>query len=292
MNSLAPSHTLLELDNQTQDPSAMPRSIDKAVSTLKPEAPQAAFARALLDPDLSCPPDVTTWNGSDPLARLAVYRNNVVVSLIDALVTTFDVTQALVGQDFFRAMAREFVRRSPPTHRVLTYYGDAFAGFIEQFEPAQSVPYLADMARLEYARVRAYHSADQALITQEHLAPLLQDPSALMHTRFKLGSGLALLRSDWAVVALWAAHQDPATLDAQLSGLDVQQADHLVVFREDWTVKVQRMEPAPWAFVQGMAEGLNLADASARAFAIDPTVNLPEVLGWCLQKGQLVGVAP
>lgn len=250
------------------------------------------FARALLDPDLACPPDITTWNGSDPLARLAVYRNNVVVSLVDALATTFAVTQALVGADFFRAMAREFVRQSPPAHQVLAYYGDAFADFIEQFEPAQSLPYLADMARLEYARVRACHSANQTPIAQDILGPLLQDPSALMQTRFQLSSGLALLRSDWAVVALWAAHQDMGTLDEQLSRLDLDQANYLAVYRDGMQVMVQRIEPAPWAFVQGMAQGLSLADASARAFALDPHANLPEALAWCLQKGQLVGLAP
>ena len=46
---------------------------------------QTTLAAALLDPGLPCPPGFTTWNGSDPTRRLAVHRNNIVVSLIDAL---------------------------------------------------------------------------------------------------------------------------------------------------------------------------------------------------------------
>ena len=67
---------------------------------------QALFAATLLDPTLPCPPGLTAWNGSDLTRRLAVHRNNVVVSLVDALADTFPVTQQLVGEDFFRTMAR------------------------------------------------------------------------------------------------------------------------------------------------------------------------------------------
>lgn len=67
---------------------------------------QSAFAAALLNPDLPCPGGLSTWNGSAPATRFAVYRNNVTVSLVDALADTFPVLQALVGEEFFRAMAR------------------------------------------------------------------------------------------------------------------------------------------------------------------------------------------
>lgn len=50
---------------------------------------QQAIAAALLDPAQPCPPGLTTWNGSDPAHRFAVYRNNVIVSLVDALADTF-----------------------------------------------------------------------------------------------------------------------------------------------------------------------------------------------------------
>ena len=80
----------------------------------------ATFAAALLDPAAPCPPGLVTWNGSDAAQRFGVYRNNVTVSLIEALADTFPVVQQLVGQAFFHAMAGEFVRRSPPVSPILT----------------------------------------------------------------------------------------------------------------------------------------------------------------------------
>ena len=121
---------------------------------------QTAFAQALLDPERDCPSGLTTWNGSDPVMRFAVYRNNVMLSLIDALADTFPVTQELVGEEFFRVMAKHFVQAQPPRSRLLAFYGDSFADFVDSFAPAAPVPYLADVARLEMCRVRAYHAAD------------------------------------------------------------------------------------------------------------------------------------
>ena len=86
---------------------------------------QADFSAALFDPARACPPGLFAWNGSDPAARLAVYRNNVIASLVDALADGFPVVQELVGAEFFRAMAAVFVRQTPPRTRVLAQYGDS-----------------------------------------------------------------------------------------------------------------------------------------------------------------------
>ena len=100
----------------------------------------ATFAAALLNPAAPCPSGLVTWNGSDAAQRFGVYRNNVTVSLIEALADTFPVVQQLVGDAFFRVMAGEFARQSPPTSPVLAWYGDAFADFIVAFTPATGVP--------------------------------------------------------------------------------------------------------------------------------------------------------
>ena len=92
------------------------------------------FARALLDPALPCPDGLRAHNGSDPAVRFAVYRNNVVTSLVDALADGFPVVRQLVGDEFFTAMARVHVARHPPRSAVLSDWGDAFAAFIDDFE--------------------------------------------------------------------------------------------------------------------------------------------------------------
>ena len=107
--------------------------------------------------------------------RFAVYRNNVMVTLSKALKSRFPAVDKIVGEEFFGAMARVFVSERPPRSPLLATYGDEFADFIATFEPASDLPYLADVARLEAARTRAYHSADAVPIDADGLTAL--DPS-------------------------------------------------------------------------------------------------------------------
>ena len=121
---------------------------------------EISFADALLDADQPVPAGIIAHNTAVPSRRFAVYRNNVVTGLVKALRSRFPVTETIVGEEFFAAMARIFVTAQPPRSPLLATYGDAFPAFIVTFEPARDLPYLADVARLEAARTRAYHAAD------------------------------------------------------------------------------------------------------------------------------------
>ena len=131
------------------------------------------FASALLSPDESCPQGLFSYNGADPASRFAVYRNNVHSSLINALAAGYPVTLQLVGDEFFRAMAGVYVQGFPPTSALINEYGGDLADFIQGFAPAASVPYLADVARLERLRVRAYHAADAVALDQQDVIAAL-----------------------------------------------------------------------------------------------------------------------
>src|SRR4051794_2279306 len=97
---------------------------------------QTRFRGALLDPQASLPPDIVSHTSDMPVRRFAVYRNNVVMSLIEALANRFPAAVAMVGDEFFRGMARLFVRAAPPRSPLLLMYGDDLPAFVEQFEPA------------------------------------------------------------------------------------------------------------------------------------------------------------
>jgi hypothetical protein len=224
----------------------------------------AVFAAALLDPTAPCPPGLTAWNGSDVAQRFGVHRNNIIVSLIDALVESFPVVQQLVGAEFFRAMAGEFVRRFPPTSPVLAWYGDTFADFVAVFPPAAAVPYLADVARLEYARVLAFHAADAVPLPTAELAACLADPEGLPGLRLRLHPSLAVITSRFAVVSLWAAHQ--GLLD--IGEVDPAQPECALVLRDELAVEVSALPADAGRFVAALAAGEALG--AAVACAADP----------------------
>lgn len=242
----------------------------------------AEFAAVLLAPTFACPPGLTTWNGSDPAKRFGVYRNNVIVGLVDALADTYPVVQALVGEDFFRAMAVEFVRCSPPRSPVLAWYGEGFAEFIENFPPADRLPYLADVARLEWLRVEAWHAADAEPLPVEHIADLLADAEHLPEARFGLHPALRVISSAHPAVSLWAAHQtdDPA---AVLGTVDMDSGEAALLMRPALDVDIVRIEPGAAAFVSRLLAGEAFVAAAAGG-----NFDLPATLGLLIRAGAIV----
>ncbi|WP_406870480.1 DNA-binding domain-containing protein [Thioclava sp. 'Guangxiensis'] len=101
--------------------------------------------------------------------RFSVYRNNVAVALTAALRAGFPAVEALVGHEFFTAMAREFIRDHPPRDPVMACYGGPFAGWLEGFAPVVGLPYLPEVACIEMTLRLACHARDCAVVTQETL---------------------------------------------------------------------------------------------------------------------------
>lgn len=245
----------------------------------------AAFAAALRAPTFACPPGLTAWNGSDPGGRFAIYRNNHLVSLVDALADSYPVVRALVGDEFFRAMAREFVLRSPPTSPVLAWYGADFPGFVAGFPPAGTLPCLADVARLEWLRVDAWHAADANPLPVGELAALSDHPARLPAARFSLHPALRVMQSPHPVVSIWDAHQgrDPG---AALADIDMGCAEAAVLVRPGLEVEIVPVPPAAAAFIAGLGAGLALGAAAAAA-----PCDIAQALAVLIRGGALTAIA-
>lgn len=211
-----------------------------------------AFAPALLDPDAPIPPGLVAPSGHPAGRRFDVYRNNVVVSLTDALATGFPVIEKLVGRDFFRAMAGVFVRAHPPASPLIALYGSDFPAFLERFDPVAHLPYLADVARLEYALREAYHAADATPIAPD----ALQHPR-LMEARLQLAPATRLIASAYPIHAIWRANTEveapPATGGAET----------VLVVRPDWDPWPRIVSPETARFIAALLDGASFAKALA-----------------------------
>lgn len=228
--------------------------------------PQDEFAAGLLQQ--VCPPGLCTWNGSDPAQRYAVYRNNVTMSLIEALADTFPVTRAMVGEEFFRSMAHLFVHAQPPNSPLLVFYGEHFPDFIQGFDPAAGLPYLADLARLEMHYVKSYHAAEVTPLALYELASLLSDENALPGVHFTLHPSLHLIRSRYPVVSLWAAHQDAAPA-SRLGSIDLNSHEAAIVIRQGLDVEVIPIELGAAQFIDNLHNHFSFAAAANTATAFN-----------------------
>ncbi|MBK5928060.1 DNA-binding domain-containing protein [Rhodobaculum claviforme] len=241
-------------------------------------ATQAGFHAALWRPD---PPQGLTAPAPDEVSRrFAVYRNNVHHSLSRALAAHFPVVAALVGPAFLTAMARVFIAEAPPASPVLQDWGAAFPGFLDRFPPVAHLPWLGDVARLEWARGRAVHAADAPAASADLLG--VPDPEVL---RLRLHASVALYRSDHPAVSIWRAHQPGAARGPLPPG-----PEHALVGRQpDFTVVVAPVDVGTHAVLSALARGETLARAAEHA---DPTIALTLLLRHGLITAPLTGDTP
>jgi hypothetical protein len=254
------------------------------------------FAAALLDPQRPAPEGLRVGTGIDPQRRFAVHRNNAMVALVDALADAFPVTQALVGEEFFRRMARECVQIDPPRSPIIADYGDGFARFIDGFAPAAGVAYLADVARLERLRVRAFHAADAAPVALADYQSLITDPERLAATRLVLHPACGWLHSSHAVWSIWNAHQRVDALrDAELGAIAIDTSEAVLVTRQQWDVQVIPISRGMAAALDALREGRALSDAIVPASGIGETelaFRFESLLLLIVQQGLAVALDP
>lgn len=217
---------------------------------------QAGFAAALIDPSLPVPPGIVSPRGDADEKRFAVYRNNVHVGLVGVVAAKYPVCARLVGEEFFAAMARQYVAARKPTSPIMMLYASDFADFIAGFEAARPVPYLADIARLEQAWSVAYNARDERSMTIDRLAEIAG--AELGELRLEAHPAAALVRSPYPIGSIWSAHH--------ADGVPVRSgAESVLVSRPAAEVKVTVVPPGDAAFCSELLGGATIASAAAHA---------------------------
>jgi Putative DNA-binding domain len=244
----------------------------------------AAFSRALLDPDLATPTAVAGPKSKAAVKRYNVYRNNVTVSLINALAAAFPATLRITGVDFFRAMARFHVRATPPSSPLLFDYGRDFPDFIERYEHAQSVPWLADVARIERAWLDAYHAADVQQLMPHELAAI--PPDRLVNSVLEPHPATRVIRSRFSAVTIFTASRS----DGPASRLEVVEPEDALLTRPALEVEVRQLPPGGAIFLSRLMTGESLGAAAAAAFSESPLFDLPANIRGLLEAGAFTTV--
>jgi hypothetical protein len=239
----------------------------------------AIFAAGLLDPDRATPDAVTGPNGKSARKRYSVYRNNVTVSLINALAAVFPATMRITGVDFFRAMARLHVRATPPTSPLLFEYGRGFPDFIERYEYARSMPWLADVARIERAWLDAYHAADMEPLAPQVLASI--PPERLIEAVLTPHPATRIVCSRFPAVTIFAANRS----DGPVGRIAATEPEDALATRPGLEVIVRRLPPGGAIFLQSLIAGEPLGAAAAAALADSPAFDLSANIAGMLEAG-------
>ncbi len=236
------------------------------------------FAAALLDPDIDIPAGVGKAKNNQAPKRFSVYRNNVVVSLMDAMASSFPSLLTIMGEENFKRVSRNFILNHPPSSPMMQQFGRAFPEFLLGFKPLAKSPFLADVAKAELSWINAYHAQDAAIITPEELQSV--NPEKVMDLVLTPHPAFHILTSPYPVIDLFHARTEWPK-----PGLDIGQAQTLVITRPYFECFANEVDESIGCFLSLLASGISLGEAISKTSEIHADFDATTGIASMLQIG-------
>ena len=237
---------------------------------------QQTFKRSILEECDDLVPQIKTFKDIDPAARLDVYRNTVFVSLKQVLVDHFPALTHLVDVKFMRFICHQFIKAHPPEKGWLIDYGAALPDFLTTHPACTDYPYLADVARLEWALHEVSHAADSTPVDVAHITE---------KTDILLVPSVRLVRAPYAIYHLWEA-----AMGMRSDIPNVTAAHNVLVYRTAGTGEpaMQLVSDATAAVLTALRNGESLHQALAVGFSVDEKLDTQRLLVALLEQELLM----
>jgi len=246
---------------------------------------QQTFAGAILDGRADELVARVRSGGLAGAERVQIYRNNAFVSLTQALADVYPVVARLVGADYFAQLARAYIRAHPSRSGNLHDFGRELPLFARALPEARALPYLADVAALEWAYHKVFHAEEAAPLDLGRLAMVPEAEHGRL--RFRLHPATRLVASRYPIYAIWEANQDD---DRHTPAIDLDSGpDYVMAARRRLDSFVARLAPGDYALATELAAGATLSRACGAALAADPAIDVDNALGRLVLSGTIVG---
>ncbi|WP_300067094.1 DNA-binding domain-containing protein [uncultured Ruegeria sp.] len=242
---------------------------------------QTEFQAALLDAQVPVPSGLTDAVEQPAGRRFSVYRNNVAVSLTEAMHQAFPVITKLLGKQNMDGLAGIFLRQHPPSSPLMMFYGEEFPNFLADMPQLSHLGYLPDIARLELALRRSYHAADSQAAPEDALAV---SPHAVMQARLTFAPSMRIVRSGWPIFAIWRFNTEAGAPKPDA------QAEDVLITRPEYDPIPQTLPSGGAAWIERLQNGETIGGAFEQTAAETPDFDLGTTLALLLQGGAITSV--
>jgi hypothetical protein len=250
---------------------------------------QQKLLRTLFDPqpDPAVTATIVATAKLNAAQRLQIYSSSILGNKIKSLQGIYPVCERLVGIEFFAAMTERYCIQTPALGPDLNHYGDSFANFIANFKPAATLPYLADLTRLEWAWHRAFNGPPAKTLDWEVLQAI--DDETLPQLCFQLPEKCSLMQSPYPTLKIWQVNQVNFDGDPTVS-LD-EGPNYLVIWRKGFEVRIEECPIPHWYCLKWFQDGLHLDQVCDLAQSLQPAAEVTTLLPELASRGWLCGVA-
>lgn len=184
-------------------------------------------------------------NELDAAQCLGIYRGSVLGNLTQALGDIYPAIKRGVGEQFFDAIAGRYIRQFPSRSASLDEYGEHFSDFVADFPPLKDMPYMCDLAKVEWAWHRAFHAPDEAPLDAAKLQSLSE--AEQLDLTFSLNESAYLLSSTYPIQQIWLMNR--GFIEETQIELSEESEEFLVVWRQGYDTRVDVVSKWEYAFL-------------------------------------------
>jgi len=199
-----------------------------------------------------------------PDQLINIYRNNFLISLTQVLEQLYCATKALIGDEFFTQCCRQFIHSEPLTNPHLNHYGGQFVSFLSTLKSLENMPFVWQMAQLEWHLDRISHIHHVPQFDFENLARV--DEKQLLHLTFAMAKTCYLLSSEIDLIGLHkdlcASADTSAVKDNETHSDEPNYQQHsyvLIMQNSNGESALMDLTPTQWAWLRGIEQGFTLA---------------------------------
>jgi len=217
---------------------------------------------------------------------MGIYQHSAIANTINTLSLSYPVIEKLVGQDFFKAMCREYILKNWPESGNMDDYGQSFSQFLAEYEQAKQLSYLEDVARLEWLFHQSALADDSYNFDWSTLAKVAE--ADILKLNFLLSPSVKIIHCDVPVDKIWQMNQPNAQEDKALT-IEVGNKTFIVLFRQGLKTEMMAIVESEFVLLQSFEAGRRFEVAIERAKVVDANISIDSCLQKYIQLGLICG---
>jgi hypothetical protein len=184
------------------------------------------FIQRYQRPSVDCLPLIEYSSDFDREDRLTIYAEAYFARISDSLAEDFSSVKRLVGEEGFLQLVSDYLKEYPSRFENLAEVGYAFSNFLSLHEVSEFIPYIADLANLEWLLIESFYAPDGELLNWETVREI--SPETWKNARFNLNPSVRLMHSSWSVDRFWSKEENQIQ----------KQSRKIMIFRKEGNVAV------------------------------------------------------
>jgi hypothetical protein len=212
--------------------------------------------------------------GDIPLDRLKIYRNNILLNLLNALKITYPKVCKIVGENHFDDLVRPFCFKTPPLEGCLDAWGGCFPQYLASHSIKDKFPFLEDLAQFEWLKNQVFLLREQKTLGIDTLSDLMEQ--GWENWSVQLNPTVFLLESayDFKQILDYVDNSIPALRPPY------EKTTYLLGVRHQGIIQIHWLEETAFQFINQLKKSKSVLEALDQL----PRVNLPAVLAFAFSK--------